>query len=176
MIKKNITLIIGVAIPILMILFVAGSIYLPALFIKPQVNFLYSIGGYSSYYYETGHQYSVRGSKLTESQPRPVQSQYQPPQKPEDATLYIYDVVKKESREISFQEAQKLNLDGNLISSDGFEIVYGSRGESFFPFFFGTGTDYNVRYLRGHNVSQKLNLQLNESSYYNQFDFLGWVK
>ena len=40
-IKKNITLILGISIPILMILFVAGSIYLPGLFIKPHFNFLY---------------------------------------------------------------------------------------------------------------------------------------
>ena len=38
--KKHIPLIIGISIPILMILFVAGSIYLPGLFIKPGYNFL----------------------------------------------------------------------------------------------------------------------------------------
>lgn len=44
MIKKNITLVIGISIPILMILFVAGSIYFPRLFIKPHFNFLYVSG------------------------------------------------------------------------------------------------------------------------------------
>ena len=172
MIKKNITLVLGISIPILMILFVAGSIYLPGFFIKPHFNFLYVSG--DDYYYSQ-QQYLVQNGKLVKSEiKQPENQNYSPPRV--ESKLYIYDVAKNEAKEISFAEAQKLNLDSGVKSPDDFEVVYGSRGDGFFPFFFSSGRDYNTRYLSGHNVSKKLNLQLNGSSYYNNFRFIGWIK
>jgi len=173
-IKKNITLVIGMSIPILMILFVAGSIYLPGLFINPHFNFLY-VSGNDFYYYNNGYQYSVQNDKLIKNEIRQLENKnYNPPRV--ESKLYIYDVAKNEAKEISFTEAQNLNLDSSVKSPDDFEVVYGSRDSGFFPFFWGGGTDYNARYLSGHNVSKKLNLQLNGSSYYNNFRFIGWIK
>lgn len=172
-IKKNITLILGISIPILMILFVAGSIYLPGLFIQPRFNFLY-VSGDDYYYYNNEQQYSVQNDRLIKNEiKQPENGNYNPPRG--EVKLFIYDVVKNESKQVSFDEAQKLNLDSNNISPDGFEVVYGSRGDGIFPFFFYSGTDYNARYLKGHNVSKKLNIQLSGSYYYN-FRFLGWIK
>jgi len=171
-IKKNITLVLGISIPILMILFVAGSIYLPGLFIKPHFNFLYVSG--DDYYYNQ-QQYSVQNGKLVKSEiKQPENQNYNPPRG--ESKLYVYDVAKNESKEISFLETQNLNLDSSVKSPDDFEVVYGSRGDGFFPFFFWSERDYNTRYLSGHNVSKKLNLQLNGSSYYNNFRFIGWIK
>jgi len=173
--KKNSTLIIGISIPILMILFVAGSIYLPGLFIKPHFNFLYASGDDSYYYYNNGYQYSVQNDKLIKNElKQPENPNYNPPRV--EPKLYLYDVTMNEAKEISFADAQNLNLDSNTKSPDDFEVVYGSRGDGFFPFFWGGGTDYNARYLKGHNVSKKLNLQLNGGSYYNNFRFIGWIK
>ncbi|MEK7180580.1 MAG: hypothetical protein AAB706_03825 [Patescibacteria group bacterium] len=166
-IKKNITFIVGASIPILMILFVAGSIYLPGIFIKPKYNFLYLVES-SSYYYNK-YQYSVQNGALIRSETqRRENPNYNLPQS--KSTLYIYDVVKNESKEISFEQTQYLNFDSNAVSPDGFEIVYGSRSNSFFPFFFWSENDYDIRYLKGHNVSKKL--QLNGPS----FRFIGWIK
>ena len=173
MIRKNITLVLGISIPILMILLVAGSIYLPGLFIKPHFNFLYVSG--DDYYYYNQRQYSVQNGKLVKNEiKQPENQNYNPPQ--DESKLHLYDVTKNESREISFAEAQNLNLDSNTKSPDDFEIVYGSRGDGFFPFFWVGETDYNTRYLKGHSVSKRLNLQLNGSSYYYNFRFLGWIK
>lgn len=171
-IKKNITLVLGISIPIVMILFVAGSIYLPGLFIKPHFNFLYVSG--DDYYYNQ-QQYSVQNEKLIKSEiNQPEKQNYNPPQV--ESKLYLYDVTKNESKEISFKDAQNLNLNPNIKSPDDFEVVYGSRGDGFFPFFYESRTDYNTQYLKGRNVSKKLNLQLNGSSYHNNFHFLGWIK
>lgn len=171
-IKKNITLVLGISIPILMILFVAGSVYLPGLFIKPHFNFLY--GNDDSYYFY-GYQYSVQNNKLIRNKiEEPANPSYNPPRV--EAKLYIYDVTKNEAREISFTDAQNLNLDSNVKSPDGFEIVYGNRTDNFFPFFWGGRTDYNARYLKGHNVSKKLNLQQNGNPYYNNISVIGWIK
>jgi len=171
-IKKNITLIVGISIPILMIVFVAASIYLPGLFIKPNVNFLYAYG--DEYYSQ--ERFTVQNGKLVKREvPRyESQSYYQPPR--EESKLFLHDVVKNESREVSFEEAQRLNLDSGTKSSDGFEVINGYQGGGFFPFFGGSGSDYNTRYLKGHNVSKKINLQQRGESYYYDFRFLGWIK
>ena len=173
-IKKNITLVIGVSIPILMILFVAGSIYLPGLFVQPKVNFLYTTG---EDYYSYQYHYVVDSDKLLKyDDVSPQNTNYNQPRS--ETKLFVYDVVKNENKSISFDDAQTLHLDANPQSPDGFEVVYGSRGDNFFPFFFFSGTDYNSRYLKGHNVSRKINIQAGGpyyNAYYN-FRFLGWIK
>lgn len=160
----------GISIPILMILLVAGSIYIPGLFIQPKYNFLYVSGeGYS------GQQYSVQNNQLVKNEiQQPENGNYNP--SPSNAKLFLYDISTNKSIELSFEVAQKLfNLDSNIKSPDGFEIVYGSSGNGIiFPFFFYSGTDYNSSYLKGHNVSKKLNIQLHGSPY--DFRFLGWTK
>ena len=173
-VKKNITLVVGISIPILMILFVAASIYLPRLFAQPKYNFIYVSGDDSYCYRNNGYQYYVQNDKLAKNEIKQIENQkFTPPST--EARLYIYDVVKNEAREISFADAQNLNLNSNTKSPDDFEVVSGSRDDGFFPFFWG-GADYNARYLKGHNVSKKLNLQLNGDSYHNDFRFIGWIK
>ena len=174
--KKNISLVIGIAIPLLMILFVAGSIYVPTLFVKPaSVNFLYETGDEYPY---AAARYVVEKGKLTKDESSAVQNQNSnyPSVKPQISTkLFVHDVAKNESREVSFEEAQALSLNTNVLSPDGFEIVNGSNGGGVFPFFY-SGNDYNSRYLSGHGVSKKLNLRLNNGNYYGSFRFLGWIQ
>ncbi|HSW96522.1 MAG TPA: hypothetical protein VLF89_01720 [Candidatus Saccharimonadales bacterium] len=163
--KKNFPLIIGFSIPLLMILFVAASIYLPGLFLQPKFNFLYSTD--TDYY---GSQtYSVNNSHLVYiPQPTPTYRPYPSPQ------LYVHNVTTNESTPISFQEAQNLNLNPTAESPDGFKLENGNQGDGFFPFFW-YNRDYTTEYLAGHNVSKKLNIKTNGTSYYSSIHFLGWV-
>ncbi len=170
--KQNISLIIGIAIPVLMIVLVAASIYLPGLFSPaPKVNFLYVIG--DDYY--QGQQYTVENGKLTKREVK-----YPEHYTPGVVRLFIHDVATNQSREVSFAEAQQLPLDANAKSPDGFEVVYGSRGDGIFPLFFFHSEDYNTVYLKGHNTSKKLDLQAPTTGgyyyYNNRFRFLGWIK
>jgi len=168
-IKKNISLILGISIPILMIIFVAAAIYLPGVFIHPQYNFLYSS---SSDYYGT-KQFNVSNGKL-------VKEEVKRPDGQKNVTgetkLFIYDVAIEKSREVSFEEAQSLELDPYNKSLDGFEVIHGSGGDNFFPFGHSSDGDYCSRYLSGHNVSKKLDLQMSGSSYCGNFHFIGWIK
>jgi hypothetical protein len=167
-IKKNITLVIGIFIPILMIFLIAASIYLPGLFVQPKFNFIYSIGNH----YYSRYIYSVQNGKLVRTERQPENEYYR---LWGDIKLYVYDVAKNESKEISFEEAQNLNLDPNTKSPDGFEVVYGSRSSGFFPLFIWSERDYNTLYLKGRNMSKKINLQSSEL-YYRDFNFIGWIK
>lgn len=166
--KIDFSLLVAILIPILMILFVAGSIYLPGFFVKPKYSFLY--------YYEGNYsiRYVVKDGSLAKIEPTEEQKKYKY-YNGIDPTLFLYDAVKNESKEVSFEYAKTFTLDSNSKSPDGFTIEYGNRsGDGFFPFFFYSGTDYNTRFLKGNNVSKKINLRT-DGSYYN-FHLLGWIK
>lgn len=167
-IKKNSSLILGISIPIFMILFVTGSIYIPSLFAPdPQYDFVYVMGDNDSYY---GYQYTVEDGKLVKNDIQVPSNFYRPQQK---VYLFLHDIETNESKEVSFEEAQSFRIDSKTMSPDGFEVTHGSRGEGIPPLFFGSYTDYNSVYLKGHGVSKKLNLGM-ERDYYN-FRFVGWV-
>ncbi|MFZ2125208.1 MAG: hypothetical protein WA087_00295 [Candidatus Saccharimonadales bacterium] len=163
--KQHITLIAGISIPILMIIFVAASIYLPALFIKPQYNFVYTI---DSYY--NSARYVVINNRLTSE----ANSDYYSRSEQGPSKLYLYDVKSDKSQEISYDTASSFSLSSNTESLDGFSVVNGESSGGFFPFYYSSSGHDNF-YIKNGNSSKKLNdIKLNESSYYN-FRFLGWV-
>lgn len=170
-IKRNISLIIGISIPILMIIFVAGSIYLPGLLIQPQTNFLYVSN--SNPIYLNSELYSVADGKIIKTEAEPTKKPTNIPIQNEPQ-LFIHNVVENKSQKISFEKAQNLDLDSSIESPDGFEVVYGSRDSGFL--FFSPGRDYDSRYLKGHNISKRLNLEASNKRFSNNIVFLGWIK
>jgi len=170
MVRKNLPLILAIALPILLIIVVALSVTLPSLFIKPQFNFLYaSSNNYASY-----RVFSVVDGKLTRVEiKQPIKDAYYEPQVVPQ--LYLHDVATNSSRQVTFAQAQEFVLDSSPKSPDGFEVVNGSRGEGVMPMMFWSGSDYGVKYIKGNNGSKKLNLQISSDNYYS-FEFLGWVK
>lgn len=172
--KKNITLVLGLALPVLMIIFVAGSIYLPTLFAKaPQYDFVYESGdnsysGYQKYTIESD------GTILTNDAMSPIDKTVPQPAGLMGPKLYLYDVAGNVSRELSPTEIGTIHLNTNMQSPDGFTVINGSNGGGF-PF--GSNYDYNSHYLSGHNISIKLNTSVPADNYYSySFRFLGWVK
>ena len=164
--KKDIPLILGFSIPILMILFIIVSIYIPGFFLHPKYNFLYSTDGnyYNSQVYIVDHGYLIQNTQPTSDSNR----SYPNPQ------LYIHNVITNKSTAISFQAAQVIRLDSSSESLDGYKLENGNQGDGFFPFFW-YDKEYNTEYLIGHNTSEKLDLKSNSSNYYNAFHFLGWI-
>ncbi len=187
-VKSNIPLVIGLLLPVLMILFVAGSIYLPSLGEKaqPQYDFLYGVD--TSYGAPGTYQYFVRGGKLMREE-NPEYMLNEPgstrpiPAKPlkapvDNARLYVHNVQTNESREITFEEAELLSLDYSMKSPDGFEMRQNHGGGSMFTEMFGgyRGNDYGKRYLIGNGSSVELNLKgSTEPYFYTPFQFFGWV-
>ncbi len=169
--KKNISLIIGIAIPIFMIFLIAISIYLPSLFAPaPQFNFLYAI---EDSYGQNGR-YGVENGVLVKYEvkyPKPYMPEHYTPRA---ARLFIHDVSKNTDQEVLFEEAQKLKLDANVKSPDGYRVVDGSRDYGFFPLFSGRH-DYTM-YLKGHNTSKKLELESSNDYYSRNRHFLGWIR
>ena len=171
--KQKLPLIIGLTIPIVMILVLGGIVYIPSLFVHPQHDFLYTNN--DDYY--SGQEYSVVNGKLVVRPLTAEELKFRGTATPPEPKYYVHDVKTNSSREITLAAAQKLNLDSNHISDDGYEIVRGGYGGDIFPFFYGS-SDYDSYYLRGHRVNKKLNLQQvgYRGYYYYQFNFLGWIK
>lgn len=169
--KKNIPLIIALFIPVVMIALVAAFIYFPGIGQKPKFNFLYATG--DEVYYNYDVIYSVQQGKLEITENPNPGYPYAPYKKINTSVFYVYDVAKNESREVSLEEAKKMQLDPAQISSDGFEVTFGTGGGDFL--FGGGSRDYNHMYIRGHNRSKQLNLKLVGSSVYSNFKFIGWI-
>ncbi len=166
--KKNAPLVIGFAIPILVILFVVASIYIPGLFLHPKYSFLYTTD--ENYYNDQS--YSVNNGRLiVVPQPSPAYPTYRSYTTPQ---LYIHNVSTNESMPVALQNAQNLTLDPADVSPDGYKIENGNQGDGFFPFFW-YDNNYNAEYLVGHNTSKKLNIVNNGSTYSDSFHFLGWI-
>jgi hypothetical protein len=168
--KRNLSLYLGLAIPVVMIILVVSSVYLPGLFIKPQYSFLYA----TSNSYANDH-YIVSGEKLVDNKSYEDKNIAANVILPE-TRLFFYDIEKNESREISFEEAEAFVLDSSNESPDGFEVENGRRGGGLF---FSGYNDYSEKFLVSGLTSKKLNIDLDrnysyKSSYY--FRFLGWIK
>jgi hypothetical protein len=166
--KKNITLIIGLSIPVLMVFFVTASVYIPRLWAPTEVpgfDFVYTIGDqFGADYY-----YRVADGKITKEKVEYPQDS-KPPMRAGEMQLFLYNVTDTTSREISFEDAQKLTLKSGAVSPDGFEVV--SRNGGGFPF--SAPYDYNAKYLKKGSYYTKLGLSLGENDWY-RFQFLAWV-
>ncbi|MBU0467621.1 MAG: hypothetical protein KKD07_06060 [Candidatus Omnitrophica bacterium] len=161
--KRNVPLIVALSIPVLMIVLTVISIYVPTLFIKPKIDFIYSTG--ANYCYK--NRYTVEKGKIIENGIKINEKDNC--QEPPDSRLYYYDVEKQISLELPYEKAQKYTLDTNNKSSDGFEIVSGSSSDMFFY----DGSSYYKKFLKKSAFSRRLNMKV--ENYYD-YKFLGWVK
>ncbi|HBG60584.1 MAG: hypothetical protein A2Y03_00740 [Omnitrophica WOR_2 bacterium GWF2_38_59] len=164
--KKNIPLIVSLSIPVLMIALVAISIYVPTIFVKPKMDFVYSIGRDYCYL----QKYSVQNSKIVENEIKEAKDPNYCHNNSREPKLYYYDVEKDSTKQITFEEASKYILDSSYSSEDGFSVVSGS-GHS--DLFFYNGSSYYKKYIKKGAFSKKLNIG---ADYYYDFNFLGWVK
>ena len=168
--KRNVPLLVALSLPVLMIGMVALTIYWPAHFEKFGGEFLYAVP--SSWSNQSF--YAVINGRL---QKLPVAAPPAGIYAPTVTTrLYLHDVVKNVSRDITFEEAQALVLDAGPKSAQGFEIVHGSQSQEFVPFLFFSQPDYSTVYIRGRHASRKMDVRLNTYPYNGQFQFLGWIK
>ena len=158
--KEKLPLIVGIGLPIFLIIFVAVSVYLPSLFVKPKYNFIYATG--SLYDYDI----NVIDGRLS------VNSKYYPDTTyrriPSQPTLFLYDVVNDKSKQITLTQAQSYILDPSDKSPDGFTVGRSESGDSsFFPFFYGRND--RGRYLMGKGLNRKVT----DQNY--DFKFIGWI-
>lgn len=168
--EKNFALWIGLSIPVLMIIFVAASIYIPSLFFHPKTNFLLVTG---LDYGPSQDEYTVQNGKLVKNAvSRPNNNG--PVRLP---VFYIYDVKKNLSQTVSFEDAQKLILDPTPRSPDGYEIRRSGEFDGLFSLMLGGERDAHALYLQGKGGSRAIvNPDQSHPNYYFwNTQFLGWI-
>jgi len=168
--KENIPLLLGLLIPVVLILFVGVSIYVPTLLTQPKYNFIYAAGG--DYYLLDS--FAVQNNKVIKRDIN-YPPNYSTQRLPVEPRLFLCNVRANTSIEISFEEAQKLRLSSDLTSPDGFQVSSGSDNYSIFSLFTSRASIYGEKYIRGHGISKRLNLRTEDAAWYRNFRFIGWV-
>lgn len=170
---KNVVLWVALAIPVLMVLFVAGSIYIPQRGIEPPTHdFIYTLRNYSD-----GYEYSVGadGKMVRDKLPQENFPKTTPAGVANAPTRFFrHDVQTNTSEELAFEAVASLRLDNTNTSPDGYELRRGGQGGGVFPFIFSEG-NYDDQFLVKGNRSIKLKLKKITDPYYSPFQFMGWI-
>lgn len=179
-VKKNIIVILAFLLPLLLILGLTASVYLPSLFLSTKYDFIYATCDRGSDYYYSDSNcgaylnglYTVQNGKLIKQYVvlTDANKNYSP-------RIFLHDTQANAGREISLEDAQRLTLDSLITSPDGVTVgSYYERGQDFFPFF-GSSSQYGHYLMKGRSRSRLNLVNENESYYYrDNFKFLGWVK
>lgn len=186
-VKENLTILLAFILPLVLIVGVALSVYLPSVSLSTNYNFVYSscFGGTNYYSYQCDtylqNRYSIVNSKIVLNQIDPKQDSDNNDildiNESYTARLFLHNTQKNESREITLEEAQTLMFDNLLTSPDGVTVSnhYNKRGGDFF-IFEGGSSSFGYYLTRG-KARTKLELINNSDQYYYQknFQFIGWV-
>ena len=125
--RKNVPLIIGIAVPILTVAAIAIGIYAPRLYTHPQQSFVFvEQPYYTGTYYGcsgAGVTYSVINGKVTQQEPKmPQLDTVAPPTQPctgIDEKVYLYDVKTDKSTELTAEQAASYSVTAGGESVDG---------------------------------------------------------
>ncbi len=177
--KTKWALIIGIAIPILMIIVIAFSVYLPNMNFKNNYDFIYTFNDGNSYCLGGGGYYSVSNGKIIQNElsvanlndsycSKTLTTQTVKP-------LYRYISSKDIFEKISYEDTRKLQLNEGPYSPDGVIVFsgYSSNSGMFELFGGGRSSGQNFQLQNKDKGVKKVMLATNES-YYN-FKFIGWV-
>jgi hypothetical protein len=188
-IKNNFAVVAGISLPILLVLFLVVSIYLPSLFLHPEYDFIYAVCAENSSNkyldcenYRTGVRHDVVGGRIVRTEvDRTFEENYYNPilEGTADVRLFYHDVDTNVSREVSINEAQDFRVSGDIVSPDGYTLDKTRRGSGgFFPFFYDGGSR-SVYVMKKGNREKEVNLIVDSGSYYyrygNSFEFVGWI-
>ena len=185
-IKQNLTLVLAFTLPLLLILFITITTYIPSLLLSTKYDFIYVVcdenqNDYYSCESYLAERYSVSNGYLVQNEvdmalDRNVDGV---PDTSSDfsSRIFFHDTEANVSREITIEEASALPLSELLTSPDDVTVSshYSSGVSGFFPFDGGSSSfDY---YLTKGSRQSKLDLINVADRYYYQYNFrfVGWI-
>jgi len=178
--KKNLPLIVGIALPIIFIIIMSVVIFVPTMFVNPQYNFLYTLND-SYYAYNQGYRNSfsvVKGQVVPV--PIPGNADISNPQRSASMAdyppLYVYDVKSNTSHAVTLDQARTFVLDPGPSSPDGYTVAYEYNDAGIFDLF---GSRSNSGYFIEKGSSRKILTGMtanNMWSYSGNFKLIGWIK
>src|ERR1700683_1723145 len=171
--KHDPILIIGLAIPFVMILIVAATSFIPELLVKPHTDFLYESSG-DLFFSDSSSPYSIASGHLS-LVPEAGSAPYNNVSAGQ-VQLYVWHAATNASSPITAGAASMLKLINNSTSPDGFSLNEGGQDDPGLFFFDDSSADDNSVFITGHGLNKKLNLQLNGQVASSDFHFLGWIQ
>lgn len=185
-IKKNWVVLVAFLLPVMLILGVTLFLYLPALTVKSDYNFIYATCFDGTYYYGSDcgtllrQRYTVVNNRIVYNN-TPLDVDVYGNKRPVPLNLetrvFVHNTKTNTSKEISVSELQYSVLASDLLTSpDGVSISKNSSGgDYFFPF---GGSAYSAGwYLTKGSSKKKMNLLNTEDRYYlDNIMILGWIK
>jgi hypothetical protein len=174
--KLNWVLWVGLAIPVVVLLFVIILAYAPNGF-TAKYDFVYSFRDYNYDYCNYNALYKVKDQKIYLDNGVLNQNPNCKNRADVDAPkIYRYDVVKNERTALTLADAQKLQIDNNVISPDGMFVQRGGYNNYGILEIFGGGNNYNSIYLKNDKGKLK-KIDLGSLNSYRSYDFMfiGWV-
>ena len=182
--KNNFAIVLAFSLPVVLIAAISLSTYLPSLFLTTNYNFVYAACSDGNFSFRCDNylqeRFTVVDGKivLNEVNPRQDSDRDGVPDVDENYTdrIFLHDTESNESREISLEDAEALNLDKLITSPDGVTVSSEyDRGADYFLFYNG-GSTYGHYLVRG-NAKSQLNLINDQNRFYyrNNFQFIGWV-
>ena len=187
-IKENLVLVIGLALPVLLIvLFFVATVIPKSMGTPPQYEMLFTT---TKYDYQNKPEYvidfNVKNQQLMANSKKNDEKNYNNATK----ILMAYDGKTETVREITFdaakltdgaemilEETKNLSIDTSVVAPDGYTLEgsnYGSNGNGLVGGLFGGGYRNTGYRLKKGAVGYKVpNLQ--PDYYYSQLQFIGWV-
>lgn len=181
--SANISLIIGLALPVVMVAIISALVFFPSKSLTPAMDFIYAVGPYPSYITRNGdsviqHDIVIKNGKLTDNTTNySDRSSYipYPPEKIIVPRFFIHHTLTNTNEEINLEELDKLTLSPDRTSPDGYTLTFGQQSYGVFPFFSDRVTDREHAYLSTGRASKEITLISDTSINYYEFQLIGWV-
>ena len=197
--KQNTKIFIGLALPVVVLLIVVGSVIFPRMFFTPKYDFVYGLGGTCANYNcnfpntygvtRDWYPYRIVDGKIIKDTDIPIVSVYDPVKQvstnqklqiSQYPDLYIYHVATGSFEKLTDANIAALSISNGGSAPDG-TVVEGnsdshSGGLISEVLVGGSRYSYNL-YLKNKSYSQKITVRNGDSGYYSSgdFNFLGWV-
>ncbi len=181
--SSKISLIIGLALPAIMVAIIAGLVFLPGKSLNPTTDFIYVVGPYPSYTTRSGdtvtqHDIMITNGKLahtaTSYNGRDGYIQY-PDDRHTVPRFFIHRTQANTNEEIGIEALGKLMLSPDRKSPDGFTLTFGKQSYGVFPFFFNDNTNRDHAYLSTNRASKEITLVSDTSIDYYAMQLVGWI-
>lgn len=174
--KKNLPIIIGISLPIIVVIVILIFASLPNMSIKPEHDFIFSAkeDRYNTLYENS---YEIDGSKIVLSSNNldTDTGNFSNKKIVEAPTLYMYSPVDEYLKEITLEEAERFLLDNGPMSPDGYSVDFSYRSNYNLAneIFGGSNRNYGAFIVKGDRAKGYYLPGLSAYSYEKQF--IGWI-
>ena len=178
--KEKLPIIVGLALPIFFIVFVAVWISFRTSSVQPEHSFIYSISDETSpakYGVRFENNYVIENDRIALQPVTFSKDQILNYEVRKAMDLYLYDVKNSTNRKISLDEAQKYMIDDSNSSADGYRVAFEYGNSGIFEIFGNNNENsgYFITKIDG-GAKKKLNITRTNDYWNNGFRFIGWIK